>query len=881
MQLKKYQENCLNVLQSFFEKCRITGNEEAFRQVISQDQIADRLVNLKNTYTVWDSIPHTPRVCIKVPTGGGKTIIAAHAIKIVAHTWCDKEYPLVLWFVPTDTIRRQTAEALKNSRHPYRMTLNEQYEGKVKIFDLDEKFNIRPSDIEENACIIVSTIQSFVKANTDKYNVYKDNENMESHFVKMPPAKYMGMEIKEKTLEFCASAQNSQAICRRQIAGRPKYSFSNLLHYHNPILIIDEAHKVVTELAQGTQGRINPAAIIEFTATPKENNNTLYNVRACELKGEEMIKLPIALAVLTNWEQAVDNAITRRAALENDCDGEKEYIRPILLFQAQSKDKEVTVEVLKKYLLETANIPEEQIKIATGEQKELDNIDVFSLNEPTRYIITVEALKEGWDCSFAYILCSLANVKSDTTVTQLLGRVMRMPYAKTRKTPSLNKAYAYVVSNQFSEAAEALTEKLIQKGFDSDEARSSIENNQPDLDPGWSLPYNAFKLETKIEKKDLPATVELDSNSTLFFTQKTTDEDVKVVYDIISKKSTKEAASFMQRYNNYIKIKEELSPSDKSDKFIVPRLMVELDGQLEFADPNIIFEYYDWNINNEAKTRLEKTDFNIEEIPGQGFSIDLEGNKLQFTTTGKDQLLPYLSDIDVWEPVNLIHWLDRNLKQNDIPQPEMATWLQKVVDYLINTRKIAPHNLVIAKFALLNKLGAIIVEARKKARNKSFALFQNEYRKTLDFDTGFEFKKGMYDIIIPYTGSYKFTKHFLGNNQIGPMNNEEAQCAQAIDASDEVNLWLRNIDRHSASFKLPTSTDFFYPDFVAKLNDDRILVIEYKGGFIATGDDTKEKEVIGQIWEKQSGNKGLFLIVEKEKDGKTMEQQIKAKIIKI
>ena len=861
MQLKRYQQNCLNVLQSYFERCLIVGHKTAFEQITSENDIAYRLVNIRNTYTVWDSIPNTPRVCIKVPTGGGKTIIAAHAIKIVSHTWCGKDYPLVLWFVPTDTIRRQTAEALKNPRHPYRIALNDQFEGKVKIFDLDEKFNIRPFDVEENACIIVSTIQSFVKANTDKYNVYKDNENLEDHFAKMPPSKYLGMEIKE--------ARN-----------RPQYSFSNLLHYHSPILIIDEAHKVVTELAQGTQGRLNPSAIIEFTATPKDNNNTIYNVYASELKDEEMIKLPIALIVNTNWEQAVDAAIARRAALEKDCQNEKEYIRPILLFQAQSKDKEITVEVLKKYLLESADIPEEQIKIATGEQKELDKIDVFSPNEPTRYIITVEALKEGWDCPFAYVLCSLANVKSDTSVAQLLGRIMRMPYAKTRKTPSLNLAYAYVVSDHFREAADTLTDKLIQKGFNDDEARASIQEvNQPDIDPSWGLPYNAFKLETEIDKKALPATVELDKDNTLFF-QKASDDDIKVVYDLISKNSVKEAVSFKQRFDTFKKIKDEISPADRGEKFIVPRLMVELNGHFEFADPNVIFEYYYWNIAKEAKTRLEKSDFNIEEIPGQGFIIDLEGNKLQFTAAGKDELLPYMSDIDVWEPFNLIHWLDQNLKQNDISQPEMVAWLQKVVDYLISTRKIAINHLVIAKFALLNKLQAIIIEARKNARNKSFSLFQNEYRKTLDFDTGFEFKKGMYDIIIPYSGKYKFTKHFLGNKQIGPMNSEEAQCAEAIDAASEVKFWLRNLENKPSSFKLPTSTDFFYPDFVAKLNDDRIVVIEYKGSHIATSEDTKEKEIIGQIWEKQSERRGLFMIVEKEKDGKSMEQQIKEKINK-
>ena len=712
MQLKKYQQNCLNVLQSFFEKCRIVGHVEAFRQITSQEEITERLRTLKNKYTVWPSIPNTPRVCIKVPTGGGKTIIAAHAIKIVAQTWCDKEYPLVLWFVPTDTIRRQTAEALKNPRHPYREALNAQFEGKVRIFDLDEKFNVRPSDVEENACIIVSTIQSFVKANTDKYNVYKDNENFESHFVKMPSAKYAGMEFKDEVK-------------------RPRYSFSNLLHYHQPIIIVDEAHKVVTELAQGTQGRLNPAAIIEFTATPQQDNNTIYNVRASELKDEEMIKLPIALVVHNQWEQAADEAIKRRSALEEEAKNEKDYIRPILLFQAQSKDKDVTVDVLKKYLLETTKIPEEQIRIATGEQKELDGLDMFNRDVSTRYIITVEALKEGWDCSFAYVLCSLANIKSETSAAQLLGRVMRMPYAKTRKAPLLNKAYAYVASTQFEKVVSDMIETLIKKGFDDDEVVSAIQQQTPennDLDPNWNTPINAFKLETQITKKDLPASITMDNTHTLFFTPETSEADIKAVCE---KLKPKEVADLKWKFSNYKQASMEQSPAEKGETFIIPRLMVDLGGQLFEAEPDIIFEYYDWNLVKEAKTQLDKKDFNIEETPGQGFSIDLDGNRLIYSSIGKDQLLPYMADSDIWEPINLIHWLERNIKQIDIPQAQMVEWLRQVIDYLTITRKIKISNLVIAKFALLNKLLFIIDDARKNARNKSFSLFQTKYTKLL------------------------------------------------------------------------------------------------------------------------------------------------------
>jgi type III restriction enzyme len=222
------------------------------------------------------------------------------------------------------------------------------------------------------------------------------------------------------------------------------------------------------------------------------------------------------------------------------------------------------------------------------------------------------------------------------------------------------------------------------------------------------------------------------------------------------------------------------------------------------------------------------------------------------------------------------------LKQNDIPQAQMVAWLRNVIEYLTETRKIAVPNLVIAKFALLNKLLAIIVEARAKARNVSFSLFQNQYCKVLDFDNGFEFKKGMYDIPFLYHGKYKFNKHFLGNNNIpdidGGEKGEEFQCAIAIDTEPQVKFWLRNLARHPSSFKLPTSTDYFYPDFAAKLEDDRILIIEYKGKHLSDNQDTKEKEAIGKTWEMESSKKGLFLLAVKNKEGKNLEQQLKEKI---
>jgi type III restriction enzyme len=609
----------------------------------------------------------------------------------------------------------------------------------------------------------------------------------------------------------------------------------------------------------------------------------LYNVKASELKEEEMIKLPIALVEHSGWETAVDEAVQRRAELEKESAGEHEYIRPILLFQARSKDKEVTVEVLKNYLLETSNIPENQIKTATGEQKELDGVDLFNPNEPARYIITVEALKEGWDCSFAYILCSLANVKSDASVEQLLGRVMRMPYARTRKNPALNKAYAYVVSPHFGEAAAALTEKLINKGFDGGEAQAAVQQEQrgmehpqlPDLDPNWNTPFNQYQTKGALNPADIPASIVFDKKDTLFFTPETTDEDIK---KLCEKLPLKEVADVIWKFENYRKGDTIPSPASKGVDFTAPRLMFEVQGEFLFADPDAIFETFDWNIGEYAEPRLTEKEFNISES-GKGFVLDIDGNRLQYTAAEKDRFLPGLSDVEIWTPASLCYWLDKRLKQEDIPQSQMLEWLRRTVEYLTDARKLPLASLMPAKYALLNKLLSKIAAARQQAKNTSFSLFEREARKTLDFKTGFSFSAGMYDHLPMYRGAYKFKKHYLGNAKIpDDFNNEELECAKAIDEEPEVEFWLRNVDRQPLSFRLPTSTDWFYPDFLARLCDGRMLVVEYKGENLVSNDDTKEKANIGEIWAKLAKGKALFMLATIRKGGKSLAEQIREKI---
>jgi type III restriction enzyme len=126
-------------------------------------------------------------------------------------------------------------------------------------------------------------------------------------------------------------------------------------------------------------------------------------------------------------------------------------------------------------------------------------------------------------------------------------------------------------------------------------------------------------------------------------------------------------------------------------------------------------------------------------------------------------------------------------------------------------------------------------------------------------DFSFSFDRDNYPSNGNYEGPLGFYKHYY--SRIGKMNDEEAECAFAIDKNSNVKFWVRNLERQPKySFWLPTSTDRFYPDFVAQLNDGRLLVVEYKGEPYATNDDSKEKKLIGEVWAKKSGN--LFLLIQ-------------------
>ncbi|WP_163373313.1 DEAD/DEAH box helicase family protein [Endozoicomonas acroporae] len=271
------------------------------------------------------------------------------------------------------------------------------------MLDIEEVEQVLPQDIDSKTIVVVSTIANLRVKDTSGRLIYAYRECFEPHF--------SGITDPDNKLERVTEADLKENGLTTADLGKIKYSFANLLALHQPMVIIDEAHNARTPLTFETLHRVHPACIVELTATPNvtptSGSNVLYHVSAAQLKAEDMIKLPIQLSEHENWEDAIRDAVLTRERLEVEAQKEHDYVRPIVLLQAEDKSGDVTVAVLKQHLMEEHKVAEDAIAIATGTQRELDGVNLFDSACKIKFVITIQALKEGWDCSFAYVFTTV------------------------------------------------------------------------------------------------------------------------------------------------------------------------------------------------------------------------------------------------------------------------------------------------------------------------------------------------------------------------------------------------------------------------------------------------------------------------------------------
>ncbi len=453
MELKKYQKTTLEVLEKYLAAVKKYHAEEAAAGLAFMIVRTDATDKHPKEYQWAMEIGRSPFVCIKVPTGGGKTLIAAHAVGAIFKGYLDKrnDTGLVMWLVPSDAIKTQTLNNLRNRNHPYRGALDARFDNAVKIFDLSEAKAMKRDDLADNVCVVVSTLSAFRRNNKMWLKAYQDNGTLQPHFEGLNAADFDFLD-KDK-------------------AGEIVYSLCNLIKMHHPLVIADEGHNVQTELSFDMLKGLNPSFVLEFTATPREKSNVLVSVAAMELKNAKMIKMPILLANKTPWQETISEGIAKRRDLEKRANKIKgEYIRPIMLIQAEqemeNRDK-VYVDRIWQYLTEEAKIPAEEIAVQTSTRKELSEMSILSSRaSPIRYIITVNALREGWDCPFAYVLVSVSHLGARLAVEQTIGRIMRLPNAGEKEDSALNQAYVFATTPNFNQASAAIIKGLEANGYE-------------------------------------------------------------------------------------------------------------------------------------------------------------------------------------------------------------------------------------------------------------------------------------------------------------------------------------------------------------------------------------------------------------------------------
>ena len=857
--LKGYQTRALDTLASFFRETVRTGEP-----MIAFARETREQYGVAKPYVAAAGLPDAmPYVCLRMPTGAGKTLVACHAVGLAVRDYKQAERSLVVWLVPSTAILTQTLGALRDRAHPYRQALEGAVGGPVRAVSVGEALYLNRTALDGETVVIVSTMQAFNVEDKDGRKVYAgDDGALMDVFTGRPAERLAELERFED--------------------GAVKVSLENVLRLYRPVVVVDEAHNFLTDSALRTMGWMRPSAVLQLTATPYGTDrrpNVLHSVSASELKAEDMVKLPLELTAQGDPKALLATAIGRLDALSREAAAEQaetgERVRPVMLVQCEADltgQDTLTPAVVAAMLREDHNVPEDQIAVEYRSRSDLDGVDLMAEGCPVRYVLTVQKLREGWDCPFAYVLTSLGSLTASTAVEQLVGRVLRMPHARRKRREPLNRAYVYAARTGILEAIRAIKDGLVANGVEEQEARSYIE--APESPAGLGLegtplgaqPARVAVSVTLTEVPDLAAlpaatrqkTTYVAKAGTLTFTGEL-DDDRAALRTVVREDASQKGLDRAFEQVDVALGKRPPTPAERGVPLRVPRLVMpgiggrapELFGETHLME-------HGWPLDDAAP---DVPGFALPEAMGKMVTLDVDRTvTVGFVERVQQQTL-LLADAHGWTAGSLAAWLDRKVPHPDVPPSEAMAYLSRVIGWLTSEGGFTLDDLAYHKHRLRTAVERRIDEHRQSARDQAWQGLMDLGASPLAVDPGkvLSFPENYPTGVPLYEGSYPFRKHRY--RLIGGMNGEEEACAAEIDDHKAVAQWVRNQERRPRdSFWLQTATDRFYPDFVAQLRDDRVLVVEYKGADRASNDDTKEKERLGQFWAARSDGRCLFLM---------------------
>ena len=851
VELKSYQKKVIADLTRYLELLNETKSDAAAFRLFWQEKSAPFLGRYQNV------IPGVPNLCFKVPTGGGKTFIACNAVRPIFDALPATKTKAVVWLVPSDAILTQTAKALKDTAHPYRQKIDVDFGGRVEVYTKQELLNgqnFNPTAVTEQLSVMVLSYDSFRGRGKEGLKAYQENSNL-AEFAKVLGKPDSPIEKADETALF------------------------QIINQLNPLVIVDESHHARSELSLEMLENFNPCFVLDLTATPKKESNIISYVDAVQLKNEHMVKLPVIVYNRDSQSEVLIDAIDLRNKLEEIAGAEYaktgKYIRPIALFQAQPKGKEdaTTFEKLRDKLVDKG-IPAEQIAIRTADVNELKNTDLMSPSCPIRYIITVNALKEGWDCPFAYILASLANKTSQVDVEQILGRILRLPHTSQHTQSALNMSYVLTSSNDFNNTVAHIVKGLNSAGFSDKDYRIG-EPAKPKVpeqtaeqitlpDPqGASEPESAEddfawlddksieeELERRREQAQTPETAPkadtmLDAAAEV--EKAYTDAIQQTSNDPVMDNLPWEVRDKVKSFQVNPQFREDIETLQIPQFFLKIEQSLFTDGSLELLDKEMLAEGFT--------------------LKGKAYDIDFaaaDDEIREIDVREQDGGLPKVFKMESAEQRYFKEWFN-NLppesrvrqckdmmfnqlnKLNMVDAAELKAYINRIVDDMDKAQLAAMEKAPLGYAA--------------KIRAKIETLLETHYRETFDKWLETERVVCMPSFRLPTSihpaSNTAIYARSLYTAEDGDMNKLEQKLIVELTALPNVRWWHRNIARQGFAIN---GFIKHYPDILIMTKSGKLICAETKGEHLKN-DDSREKIALGQAWRTSAGKDYRYYMV--------------------
>lgn len=849
MELKQYQKNVIADLNRFLALLTEKQNiATAYNALWTEKNVP---VGLNGMPNYRNHIADVPDVCLKVPTGGGKTFLACCSIKPIFESMPQGHPQAVVWLVPSDSILEQTYKALNNPSHPYRQRIDVDFSGHVEVYSKEQLLfgqNFKPAAVAEQLSIFVLSYDSFRTSKKDGRKAYQENG-------------YLGDFVKQTS---------SSGVLLPDI---DETALIQVVRTLNPLVIVDESHHATSDLSVEMLQNFNPCFILDLTATPKKDSNIISFIDASQLKKEHMVKLPVIVYNRKTQGDVFSDAIHIRDRLENQAKKEQitsgRYIRPIVLFQAQPKTgvDSTTFDRIKKTLLD-CGIPAEQIAIKTGDVNDLRNVDLMSPDCPIRFIITVNALKEGWDCPFAYVLATVANRTSTVDVEQILGRILRLPNTHKNQSDVLNISYVLTSSDDFHSTLDKVVAGLNNAGFSSkDYYAKDIEPEGPSSAPVTQLAFGSSEPEddvlSTVDAVAIRASVEAVALSEGEDTEETPVESDELLAPALAQNTAYETAFEVAEETavnmapqevrvkmNVFRMNEEFA--EDASALRLPQFMIE-------TGPSLFSETGYEPLQQEhlakgftLKDKDVKIDFST--MAAEMARVDIDDAKdampKAWKMTGfdstyyKEWFTSLPSDKRIAQCKQIIH---KQLSKLDcINDKELSVYIDRIIEMLSEDQladlEQSPYPFVIKIKQKVQTLLAAHAE-------DIFDLWLEQNRISC------KPRYALPSTISPVAYTTTVPKSLYTAEE--DMNEYEFQAVWGLSALDNIKWWHRNISRLGFRVNGPVNA---YPDIIVMTTSGKILLVETKGDHLDNA-ESEQKARIGHRWDEESGKQFRYFMV--------------------